>query len=138
MTRLAAWPVVNPEPFINSRTLSLASSVTQRLPEESKATAEGAHSVVGEGVEEDPLQFSESKSVCPRTTLAASPVVNGARYSRTLLLLESATHRLPWESIATAEGTFRVVEEGLTPFEVKVVCPRTTLAAWLVVRARAE
>src|SRR5580698_5158845 len=113
---------------MNSSTRSLASSVTQRLPDESKARAEGAHSVVGKGVEVVPLQTSELNPVCPRTTLAASPVVRGARYSRILLLLVSATQRFPWASNATAEGTFSVVEEGLTPFEVNPVCPRTTLA----------
>lgn len=86
MTRLAASPSENGA--LNSRTLLLNGppllkpSVTHRLPEESNEMAFRPSNCVAEAGEK--AQFTVVKSFSPMTRLAASPVENGAAYSRTL------------------------------------------------------
>ena len=59
-----------------------------------------------------PFTVFDTKLACPRTVVAASSVVNGYVNSRTLLLPESATHRLPEESKAIPAGCLATRRSG--------------------------
>src|SRR2546428_725068 len=96
-TTVAASPVVIGAAYFSTRLL--AASTTQRFPAESNEIPNGTLSVVAV-VPAVPVV----KSPCPITTVAASPVVIGAAYSSTRLLLLSATQRLPAESNAEVSG----------------------------------
>jgi len=128
----AASPVVNPEPLRNSRTRLFAASATHRFPEESKARKIGSHMPVA-----DVEHVLVVKLDWPRTSDAASPVVRGARYSVTRLLLHSATQRLPEESKAMPVGPFSPVDVTADEKPVKPDWPSTRVAAWSVVIALA-
>src|SRR2546427_8831496 len=84
---------------LNSRTLLLAWSATQRLPDESRATPPGEVSwlcvVAGRLVVNLDL---------PMTSEEFIPFENGSRNSRILLLPESTIHRLPEGSMVTSAG----------------------------------
>jgi hypothetical protein len=108
-----------------SRTLPLRRSATQRLPLESNARPEGLLSD-----EEFVTVLSLAvKLDWPITRLAASPVESGALYSRTLLLDESETQRLPLEPNARPVGALRPVAVVAEASDVKLDWPITTLAA---------
>src|SRR2546428_318245 len=107
-------------------------SATQRFPAESNEIPNGNLSVVAV-VPNDPVV----KAPCPITTVAASPVVIGAAYFRTRLLLKSTTQRFPAESNEIPSGVLSVV--AVVP-DVPVVnepCPITTVAASPVVTGAA-
>src|SRR6267143_701038 len=101
-------------------------STTQRFPEESNERLVGPESVVAV-VPEPP----DTRSVCPSTTVADSPVVKPAPlgYIKTRLLLKSATQRFPEESNESSYGNFSVVAVVPGVPDVKFVCPSTTVAA---------
>jgi hypothetical protein len=90
---------------LNSRTLLLPESVTQRFPLGSNATSVGPKSAPDGEVSPDPVRL-----VWPITRLAASPVEKGGAYSRTRLLLASTAQRSPLESKATPVGLPIAVE----------------------------
>jgi hypothetical protein len=69
------------------------------------------------------------KPGCPRTVVAASPLVNGVVYSTTRLFWLSTTQRLPDESDAIPYGESRPVVVVAEPLLVKPGCPRTVVAA---------
>lgn len=121
-TNDAASPVLNGAAY--SRTLLLVVSTTQRLPEESKATAPGFPSPVA--VVENALVV---KLDWPKTSVAASPVVKGAAYSMTLLLRLSANQRFPEASKPSPVGTSSFVADVPEVPIVKLDCPRTNVAA---------
>ena len=97
MTSDADSPLENGD--LNSRTLLLPESTTQRFPLESNAMPVGPNRPPAGEESPDPVRL-----VWPITRLAASPVVKGGLYSRTRLLLLSTTQRSPLESKATAVG----------------------------------
>jgi hypothetical protein len=72
---------------------------------------------------------------CPKTRVAASPVVNGAVYRKIRWLLGSDAHRFPAESNAIEAGLFKEVAKIpplLTVFEERFGCPKTSVAAGLL------
>ena len=133
MTREAAWPVVKPAPLTYSRTRLLASSATQRLPEESKAIPVGKQRLLA--LAPPRSQFPVLRLAWPRTSEAASPVVNGGVYSRIRLLSESATQRLPEESKASPVGMVSPAGEAAFMSVVKDDWPRTRVLDWVFVKA---
>src|SRR2546428_273087 len=90
-TTVAASPVVIGAGYFSARLLP--KSATQTFPAESNEILCGPPSVVAV-VPDVPVV----KVPCPTTTVAASPVVIGATYSSTRLLLTSSTKKLPAES----------------------------------------
>jgi hypothetical protein len=121
MTREADSPVVNGSVYRS--TLLLLSSVTQMLPLESNATPIGL---------ERPLAVVAAelltKSVWPSTMDADSPDVRGARNSKTLLLAESKTHRLPAESKANPDGWDSLAAPIPGKVRKKSACPIRSVA----------
>src|SRR5271170_8374905 len=114
MTSDADSPLENG--VLNSRTLLLPESTTQRFPLGSKAIPVGPNSPPDGEVSPDPVRL-----VWPITRLAASPVENGGAYSRTRLLLLSTAQRSPLESKATAVGLPIAVGLGGWPATTVVV-----------------
>src|SRR2546425_491190 len=125
-TRVAASPVVIGAAYFSARLLP--ASATQRFPAESNEIPIGKLSVVAVV----PAVFVVNEP-CPTTTVAASPVVIGAAYFSTRLLLNSATQRFPAESNEIAVGLLSVVAVVPAVLVVKVPCPTTTVAASPVV-----
>jgi hypothetical protein len=66
------------------------------------------------------------KSLCPMTTLAASPLVTGALNSRTRLSCVSETHKFPEGSNAIPEGELRAVEFVAVVGPAKLTSPTMT------------
>ena len=97
ITTVAASPVVIGAAYFSTRLLN--PSTTQRFPAESNEIPAGKLIVVAVV----PAVFVVNEP-CPITTVAASPVVIGAAYFSTRLLLLSATHRFPAESNAEILG----------------------------------
>src|SRR2546428_319846 len=121
-TTVAASPVVIGAAYFSTRLLAV--SATQRFPAESNAIPIGLLSVVA--VVPSVLVVNE---LCPTTTVAASPVVIGAAYFSTRLLLVSPTQRFPAESNEIPSGNLSVVAVVPAVPVVKVPCPTTTVAA---------
>src|SRR6267143_2129200 len=121
-TTVAASPVVIGAAYSSTRLLP--KSTTQRFPAESNDIPVGVKSVVAVV----PAVFVVNEP-CPTTTVAASPVVIGAAYFSTRLLLVSTTQRFPAESNAEVLAAKSVVAVVPTVPVVKVPCPTTTVAA---------
>lgn len=124
MTMLAFSPSM--KGGVNSSILLLPLSLTQRFPEESKASPvgevrqEGLIEVVSEHTSDEIVKLS-----FPKTMLAASPVDRGALNSKTRLFAISATHKSPDESKAMPVGVESPVGLVLELLEVKLVWPIT-------------
>jgi len=106
----------------------LLNSATQRFPTESNEKPSGPLSVVAV-VPAVPVV----KVPCPTTRVAVSPVVIGAAYFSTRLLLRSATQRFPAESNEILAGMLSVVAVVPDVPVVKVPCPTTRVAVSPVV-----
>jgi hypothetical protein len=96
------------------RTLRLAVSVTQRLPDESNARQLGKESVLADIPPLFPVLLVNAVPLgWPSSTVADAPLVlrldDG--YMRTRLLLESVTQRLPDESNARHDGELSVLAD---------------------------
>src|SRR5579859_6087009 len=103
-TRLA-WPAEESGESYSSTRL-FPESLTYKLSALSSATLTGPHS------ESAAIRFRLQKLVVklpawPKTRSAVVSLVKGVLYSRTRLLVVSATQRLPWLSTATPRGKHR-------------------------------
>ncbi len=98
ITREALIPLLNGG--VNFRTLLLRRSAIHRFPEESNAKPVGHARLFWLAEPLEPLV----KLDWPITREADIPVVNGGVNSNVLLLMRSATHRLPEESNIIPEG----------------------------------
>src|SRR2546428_118272 len=119
-----AWDIV--AGYFSTRLL--LSSAIQRFPTESNEIPVGRLSVVAVV----PAVFVVIEP-CLTTTVAASPVVIGAAYFSTRMLLISAIQRLHTESNERPNGMLSVVAVVPAVFVVNEPCPTTTVAASPVV-----
>jgi len=107
----ALCPLVNPEPFRYSSTLLFPVSPIHRLPDESNVMPCTKCSLATFG---GLIILLSVKLDLPITRDALCPLVNPEpfRYSSTLLLLASATHRFPDESNAIPSGSDKLAIVG--------------------------